>query len=1702
MIMHAREHLAAATRRSRDHDDDDEPTSLAPASLARAPLAPGKRPGATADLDAVDATAATRPDGFDAWKTRAQIDRRADVELDDEDGALVTAFGLLEQTRGGQPLPDALRARLEAELGVSLAAVRLHTDAAAAAAAVALGARAFTMGDDIYFAPGAYEPHGEAGRALIAHEVAHVAQQRRGAAPTDHKVSRPTDAHERDADRFAQRFARDSVTRGDDPARIVDYARREGRRVELPFVDEIERELGTSLGFVEAFTGDAAQLACQALSATAFAIQNIVVLADPTPQREQLLHELAHVVQMGKRTAPATFALGSLTVSDPGDHAEVEARGGGPVHATASPTTIHRDDGTPAAPIDNAEARRRRIEMFVGVKHSECIQLPIAATVEGHAVQGFRYFDPGSRTPYAHASESSFTLDAYVQMFSNPTDVALKANYGQCQEDLTQLVAAGATHRIARVIPGGTLGTPAPAGGSGGRTYVFILDGSWVADVVDIRPDRSPPPTPAQSHAVYVDAVDKLIAVGRLGAAPFTYANGTATSGHKVVCVDAAAVEAYRVAMRAAMVAAYVAAGDTGWDDFYREVMVARIFPAAYNGVVGSTFEELVAATVGVSLAPQRPLFRSTHFASTKLRIGDGSFAIANERHAIMDAKAAVAGIALDQADDYNKITDPTKQIYGYFQGEDPSTTRREYRAVVYTVPSAPIASTVKQQLINRFPAQRATLWNKFFIEPPPEGMKSFRILFNPTVTLQAEDTGESSYSFTNPQSLLPGVNIASAQVGLGTDGQMTSGTVNLGVDMGGAITNDPVAKPITPEGAAGAAPTGRVDNRFAGFRSSLDQVLSAVTVDARLIDGGVEGTITLNPGAISIPSFTIDAAVLTARYTEAGLAITGSVAVAHTSGKIRGSVTVGWTNGAWSFDGTATLQEGLIDGLSEVTLTVHHENSQTRIECAEASYQKTIGQIAITGSVTGLRYDVATAAFSGGAQLTADLGMFGNAQAEATFENNALTRASFSYDSPEFAYPKDAASPSFTGSVGGTVTYADGAFSGAIRGAANVNVAALRAIAGDAGIGLEVAATINADGTYGGTIGTTTPLLFGRHLRIPSLACTIAPDGALSGAFSVEVIGIRYLDRVAVACTVDGTGIHIQDASVEAAFGTPETQGSFWGTLRVGYAEATGLSIGGDVNYQIKPGMVATGTMTYDAAAQAVSLSMTVSEFKLLESTMSRTLFSASKQIPVFNFAGIGVYLDLGFDLGFDFGFDLGIRPTVAFEGLQLDTFEFTRISAQLTLLGDIYARLTGTPRLGLGIFALSPSLLRGGGGVRIPIVGEARITPTGTISVGYTPSGGLESAASIGMAMSFGITGSVIPYAELSVLDGMWNPSWTGDALTSFELLPPRELFNINIDLGGDLTPREPELPAANAAAPPTGSTATTVLPQVDSAPTERSGPAASNTTEGPTAAPSEAGDEGPFSLAALAPMLDGLPGVAPIKAILQKAGEVWGAISGFFGRVMTAFRSYFAALADQLLEILDGFAQQGLGYLPTLIRKIIGDTAYEIVEPLVTYFAGIGQDLIDLFTTSPPTDLANLMPWVWQLVGRIVNLSGDLWGFVGAIGQMLGNLGDFTRRLVNRAVTDGWIGVKRHHYYIWAPWPFDNYNFLAAAEYKVHIPNVMQIGEGPPGILLTPGAAVAIGLYEMLGSMGVPVTHAGWCDGVGEPYNDRWTGAGARG
>lgn len=80
----------------------------------------------------------------------------------------------------GEPLDREVRAELEPRFGHDFSRVRVHADAAAATRAEALGAEAFTVGEDMYFGNGQYAPASAGGKHLLAHELTHVLQQRAG----------------------------------------------------------------------------------------------------------------------------------------------------------------------------------------------------------------------------------------------------------------------------------------------------------------------------------------------------------------------------------------------------------------------------------------------------------------------------------------------------------------------------------------------------------------------------------------------------------------------------------------------------------------------------------------------------------------------------------------------------------------------------------------------------------------------------------------------------------------------------------------------------------------------------------------------------------------------------------------------------------------------------------------------------------------------------------------------------------------------------------------------------------------------------------------------------------------------------------------------------------------------------------------------------------------------------------------------------------------------------------------------------------------------------------------------------------------------------------------------------------------------------------------------------------------------------------
>jgi len=116
----------------------------------------------------------------------------------DVEAAIVAARG------SGLTADRGVTGHVGAALGDSLSDVRIHRDENAAALARSVSARAFTVGSDIFFGPGEYEPTTRAGRELLAHELVHVVQQRGAPHIGPLTVSQPGELLEREAEDVAR----------------------------------------------------------------------------------------------------------------------------------------------------------------------------------------------------------------------------------------------------------------------------------------------------------------------------------------------------------------------------------------------------------------------------------------------------------------------------------------------------------------------------------------------------------------------------------------------------------------------------------------------------------------------------------------------------------------------------------------------------------------------------------------------------------------------------------------------------------------------------------------------------------------------------------------------------------------------------------------------------------------------------------------------------------------------------------------------------------------------------------------------------------------------------------------------------------------------------------------------------------------------------------------------------------------------------------------------------------------------------------------------------------------------------------------------------------------------------------------------------------------------------------------------------------
>jgi hypothetical protein len=111
----------------------------------------------------------------------------------------------------GQPLDNAARSYFEPLFGHDFSRVRVHTTERAAKSARSVNAVAYTVGHQVVFDSGQYQPGTKTGRRLLAHELTHVLQQGdEGRSLHKLSVGEPGDAFERQAELVAESLGSDA----------------------------------------------------------------------------------------------------------------------------------------------------------------------------------------------------------------------------------------------------------------------------------------------------------------------------------------------------------------------------------------------------------------------------------------------------------------------------------------------------------------------------------------------------------------------------------------------------------------------------------------------------------------------------------------------------------------------------------------------------------------------------------------------------------------------------------------------------------------------------------------------------------------------------------------------------------------------------------------------------------------------------------------------------------------------------------------------------------------------------------------------------------------------------------------------------------------------------------------------------------------------------------------------------------------------------------------------------------------------------------------------------------------------------------------------------------------------------------------------------------------------------------------------------
>jgi hypothetical protein len=1615
---------------------------------------------------------------------------------------------IVERTRSGPVAQMPHASAVAREFGLSLDALEIYAGGAARDACLQLGARAFAVQNVVAFAdelPGV---------ALVRHELAHVVQQDGGASSAPERYQSGTlvlgDRGSR-AEREAEEAARTGQAAGLNPAAPAVY-RATGDEAD----DAREAEKDDKL--------EPDESSAEAKVRYRTALERLRLLASAKP-----------LFARGKDQTNDDTLFG-VSIGGTGKDEEFD-----PVFLISSTTPWRFKDYRDAQP---ANAKGKLLTDEAAGKDLSARIFKRTSKAAGEP----RSLDDGALALNAFAAAGTVLWTARVVTRGEPV-------LEEADAVTARYVFVGTYYKDSATPEDGLKVKVGDASIAG------VLPNGRVAGIVSDKIGKTRrKPDPDSSLTAYETIISK-ISIGSEGKKKQPLDDSVTKLTDEIAKARAAGGDLEKAAQQVRKnLIDWVLAQFKDIDEFFTLIIHVTGFPQGWNPIKGDIQTRFIAALAkNVSAEARQVYFGDRDSTGLKvkrsaelgaLRRGDGFIKVGDGYH-ILESKARASPPSDDevaQMEDYKRIVSPP-QIPGYLvrdgliENELAKFSTVEY----YLGISGKITADPNDPLYRLADEWNTSLYKAFkgiphdAAGPIPKGSglqakgylihpnvtqdpaKSTTIQINPLLTLPIPNPQEIDQSVTDLPAKQAGANIRRANFKLARplEAEIASGTIVVALDLGGAIQSpaEPAAqamKPVPREEAKPAKPGGpiiygRVDNKFDKLGSSLDKFFKErITTDAKLTDTGVEASVAVSRGPSGIPGITLDEAVISATFGRHGLTAKGQVGLSNDKGTIKGEIGVTWNSAAkaWKVAGSVTFTN-LVEGLKPIKATFTYDpgNDVTTIEAQQVGIEEQYGAIRLLGTASNLIFDVKAGTFSGDAELRAQLGAFGEAGAAAKITANQIESATLVYKTPRLAYPKT--NPALAGDLTGSVTYTaartpDGAptFSGEIGVNAEIQAAPLKKLAKGGKLGVSGTVRISPNGAFSGSIGTTDALTLGEHFRIPPFQASVAENGSFSLAFSLEVIEIGALKDAKVDALIDDKGFAIIGANVQVKFGSDKDK--VWGSLAIIYkrgAKGGDLTVGGNINVRIAEGLVAHGDATYDTEKETVSATLSIDEITLLKyGPKEHTLFDFSKQVELISFYEIiGIYLDAGFALTFAYQFNLRLNPKVTLQDFSFKTFKFSSAKAVMRLLGEMEATLTGTPKVGLGIFVISTKLLRGGGGIIVPIKGRAALAldPPVTMEVTYTPDGGVSAGGTAGLTLMFGVTAAIQPYADFSILDGAYNPKWKGEPLATFEILKERPIFTYVVNFGEPLTTEtNPKIPIGKDG-PPKPSTARSIT----GGPTGSPQPTPVDTTEAAKEQSGvrkpEAKDEGGFDLKGMVSRLLNDAGFSPLRSLLDAAGEVWKAITGFIGAIISFIRNWIGGAIDAVTSAIKGIARRKslVLYVKDLLKERLNPALYYIIEPLLDQLAQVEQDIYDLFEVKLPTSTLGLLEFAVSLIKKVLKLAWDsLGGLVEAFGKMISRFGDATRQFAQYLVDTGRLGVLRHERYIGVE-GIAEHDFLLADRYKIYFAGI-EVDEEDDTAWPSVDKAIGWGLWHLLKALDVKPTSTRINEDTGEPYDDFWT------